>query len=454
MKLGLLSLLLLVCASLVACDLINKSVEREIDLSTQTTRHNITVVLENTGSSAVHEAEFGFHSRVACNLAFLDVKSGDKSLNIKSRNTEDGHSIHTVEVDIPASKSVTLIIDAAFSEATRPRPTEIQQHEPQLMVYEDALYFYSPYLTEEQTTTVFLPGNNVETFTKTKPVEHEEDTITWGPHRNIKPFTFSPMRVHYEANMKYFTVEKFTRELELSHWGSNVAVIDTFDIKQTGAKHTGAFSRYDLQRNRMGSGVSAVKDFVAFIHHDSQDMYYRDRIGNISTSAYRVTDENVEVFIEPRFPLFGGWAIDFTLGYNVPLSSVLGLSNSGSYVFEYTFGCPLEDAVVANHEIRVVLPEGARNIRYNFPFAVDSVDIEYKHSTLDILGRPVVVIRKTKVVEEHDEPFQIAYDYPSVLMLRQPLLLVSGFGAFFMAFILASRVSISFSPSEPKPKSD
>ena len=48
------------------------------------------------------------------------------------------------------------------------------------------------------------------------------------------------------------------------------------------------------------------------------DAYYRDDIGNISTSALRILDEAVELEIRPRFPLFGGWKTHYLIGYNVP----------------------------------------------------------------------------------------------------------------------------------------
>lgn len=59
----------------------------------------------------------------------------------------------------------------------------------------------------------------------------------------------------------------------------------------------------------------------------ARDVYYRDEIGNISTSAMRELDDMVEVELRPRFPLFGGWKTKYTIGYNVP--SYQYLFNSG-----------------------------------------------------------------------------------------------------------------------------
>lgn len=59
----------------------------------------------------------------------------------------------------------------------------------------------------------------------------------------------------------------------------------------------------------------------------AQDVYYRDEIGNISTSHLQVLDDSVEVEVRPRFPLFGGWKTHYVIGYNLP-----------SYEYLYTLG--------------------------------------------------------------------------------------------------------------------
>lgn len=59
----------------------------------------------------------------------------------------------------------------------------------------------------------------------------------------------------------------------------------------------------------------------------AQDVYYRDEIGNISTSHLQVLEDSVEVEVRPRFPLFGGWKTHYIIGYNLP-----------SYEYLYTLG--------------------------------------------------------------------------------------------------------------------
>ena len=61
-----------------------------------------------------------------------------------------------------------------------------------------------------------------------------------------------------------------------------------------------------------------IKSFKSVLPAAAADVYYRDEIGNISTSNLLALDESVELEIRPRFPLFGGWQTRYYIGYNVP----------------------------------------------------------------------------------------------------------------------------------------
>lgn len=67
-----------------------------------------------------------------------------------------------------------------------------------------------------------------------------------------------------------------------------------------GAVLKGSFSRYDFQRNP-NSGPSAVKSYVSMLPAAARDVYYRDEIGNISTSFLREEDDFVSLELRPRW---------------------------------------------------------------------------------------------------------------------------------------------------------
>jgi oligosaccharyltransferase complex subunit alpha (ribophorin I) len=128
-------------------------------------------------------------------------------------------------------------------------------------------------------------------------------------------------------------VENLRRTIEISHWG-NIAVEETIDMVHAGAKLKGSFSRFDYMRRQGGS--SSVKSFKKLLPSLAADVYYRDEIGNISTSNLRVPGkankgDPVELELRPRFPLFGGWRTHYTIGYNLPIYQYL--YNKGIHSF-------------------------------------------------------------------------------------------------------------------------
>ena len=68
------------------------------------------------------------------------------------------------------------------------------------------------------------------------------------------------------------------------------------------------------------------------------------------------------------------------------------------------------------------------------PFPVNQTQ-EVKHTYLDTSGRPVVVLHKTNLVPDHNVEFTVNYSFFSLLMLREPFLLVSAFALLFAGTI-------------------
>ena len=48
----------------------------------------------------------------------------------------------------------------------------------------------------------------------------------------------------------------------------------------------------------------------------------------LSTLVEQASDDAVILQVRPRFPLFGGWKTQYTLGYNLPSYEVLSRSGS------------------------------------------------------------------------------------------------------------------------------
>jgi len=202
------------------------------------------------------------------------------------------------------------------------------------------------------------------------------------------------------------------------------------------------FSRVEYQTKPGGTGVSSFKHLLAKLPPRVHSVYYRDGIGNISSSHLRTDSWKSELEIEPRYPLFGGWKSTFVIGYGLPLQDFLFESPDGRRYLNFTFGCPLVETVVDKLIVKVVLPEGSKDPTVEIPFEVKQ-HLEIKYSYLDVVGRTVVVLEKRNAVPEHNAPFQVYYSFNPIFMLAEPLMLVSAFFLFFVASVAYLHIDLS-----------
>uniref|UniRef100_A0A6Q2WYP9 Dolichyl-diphosphooligosaccharide--protein glycosyltransferase subunit 1 n=1 Tax=Esox lucius TaxID=8010 RepID=A0A6Q2WYP9_ESOLU len=435
--------------SLLAADdgLVNEEVKRTVDLSTHLAKITAEILLSNQGDSAVHSFILAVESDLAPHLAYIGVKGDEEEdgmLELKQTAIQ-GQSGEFYKVQLPSSlgagAKLRVKVETVFSHVLRPFPTHITQAERQLVVFQGNHYLFSPYPTRSQTTRVRLASKTVETYTKLGNPSKSDDAIEYGPFRDVAPFSEDTMKVHYENNTPFLTISSITRTIEVSHWG-NIAVEETIDLRHTGAFLKGPFSRYDYQR-QSDSGISSVKSFKTILPASAQDVYYRDEIGNISTSHLQVLEDSVEVEVRPRFPLFGGWKTHYIIGYNLP-----------SYEYLYTLGDQYalkmrlvdhvyDDQVIDSLTVKLILPEGARNIHVETPYPIDRVPDQLHYTYLDTFGRPVLVASKTNLVEQHIQDIVVHYTFNKILMLQEPLLVVGAFYILFFTVIIYVRLDFS-----------
>merc|ERR1712059_31433 len=147
-----------------------------------------------------------------------------------------------------------------------------------------------------------------------------------------------------------------------------IAIEETIDVVHKGASLKGSFSRYEFQRE--SSGVSSVKNFKTLLPAAAKDVYYRDDIGNISTSHMKVMDDAVELDLRPRFPLFGGWKTHYVVGYNVPSYEYLFYKGDVHVLNMRLVDHIFDDMLVEQVELRVILPEGVSDLSLDTPYSM------------------------------------------------------------------------------------
>ena len=286
--------------------------------------------------------------------------------------------VHLPEPLAPKSQ-ITLGISYSVLNSLSPRPATIQQSDKQYLAYTFSAYVPSVYQTLTQKTKVKFPSTNVPDYTTTSDLKTGTDperkgaTYTYGPYDTAKvvPGTKYPITVRYEFTNPVTAVNLLERDLEVSHWGGNLATEDRYWLRNNGSELSSQFSRVDWTfSNYQRAPTSAVREITYPLKPGSVDPYFIDDIGNISTSRYRPgngkTAANLE--LKPRYPIFGGWNYSFKVGWNNDLAAFLRETTTpDSWILKVPliqgFKAP-EGVQYERVVVRVVLPEGAHNVRF------------------------------------------------------------------------------------------
>ncbi|XP_076763080.1 dolichyl-diphosphooligosaccharide--protein glycosyltransferase subunit 1 [Xylocopa sonorina] len=440
-------------ANTIDPDLSLKSVEKHIDLQSQLTKITTRIVLENGSKDRqIRNFLFSLEPEQKNSLSFITAYREPIRVELKLSETKvDAHpdkTFYRIELKdaLFPGRTASVEIEWILTHELVPHPKEITQNEKQLIKYMGNIYLYSPYDIMKQTTTVSLPTRNIESYTKFKPVSQSDSVITYGPYEKLAPFSYEELSIHFENNNKFLTVTRLERSIEISHWG-NIAVEEHIDLLHTGALLKGSFSRYEFAREPK-SGQASIQSFDTILPAAASDIYYRDEIGNISTSHTRIKKDSVELNLRPRFPLFGGWKTKYIVGYNVP--SYEYLFHSGD---QYTLEMRLldhvfDDMVVDELIVKIILPEGSKNIELSLPYPATRLPDSLHYTYLDTTGRPVISVTKKNLVENHIQNFKLKYTFPRILMLQEPLLVAAALYLLFLLVITYVRLDFSIDKDE------
>lgn len=430
-------------------NLVNKKVDRVIDISSQIVTITCTISVENRDKVDAKDYIIQIDGDHVSHVAFLEatlVSSNGAKTNMvtsKQSGSSDKWKIDLTKNPIRPGASADLIIVMVFTHLLEPYPTHISQADKQLVLYNGNHYFFSPYLTLTQSTRVKLPsGGLLESYTKLKPSSTSSGSVNLGPYENIKGGSKSSLQVHVENNSPFLTISRLERSIELSKWAGVISVEESIDLQHDGAVLKGPFSRYEFQREP-AHGLSAVKSFRTKLPPLAYDIYYRDEIGNISTSNVRFSPRNVIADLRPRFPLFGGWKTHYTLGYYLPTKSYL-FSQGSQFVLKIRFiDHVFDNFVIDEAVVNLILPEGASNIKFKLPYSVKREKDQVHKTYLDTFGRPKIVLRKSNLVEKHIQELQVEYTFNRLLLLQEPLLIV--IALFSLCLIVSIYVRFDFS---------
>jgi len=223
----------------------------------------------------------------------------------------------------------------------------------------------------KQKTEVKFPTTNIPEHTIIPGTDGAEASpqkqgskFTYGSFGEVPAGAVEPVRVRYEFTKPLIHVSKLERDVEVSQWGGNVAFEERYTLHNRAANLSKQFSRVEWnQAAYYNPPTSAIKDLTFPLRVGSLTPYFTDVIGNVSTSRFRSNKREANLWIKPRYPIFGGWNYPFRVGWDADTKKFLRkLKNDEGYVLNVPFleGPKQPEGVEYEHiELRVILPEGA-----------------------------------------------------------------------------------------------
>lgn len=187
--------------------------------------------------------------------------------------------------------------------------------------------------------------------------------LTYGPFEAQPAGAILPAQVRFEFTKPVTHVSELERDIEVSHWGGNIAFEERYTLYHRGANLSTLFNRVKWAQSQYYNPVSyALKELKIPLQVGSEDPYFLDTIGNVSTSRFRSNKREASLELKPRYPIFGGWKYPFTIGWNANAANFVRKTASGGYVFKTPFlegPKQVEGVEYGLVNLRVLLPEGA-----------------------------------------------------------------------------------------------
>ncbi|KAK6040689.1 ribophorin I [Cooperia oncophora] len=293
------------------------------------------------------------------------------------------------------------------------------------------LHYAAAYPVAQEKTTVKIGNGKTLSATQVSPTNQENERIIYGPYKDQPAFNSKP---HQKFHLRKQTLP-FVGQTNIER-----RTIEMSALRENIARSMSLRLDHPMDRSWTSpAGLPFLTLRQTVLPASAKDIYYRDEIGNISTSSVRLRADSVEVEIKPRFPLYGGWRTSYVIGYNVP--SFEYLYNKGNdyalkmRVLDHVF----DNVVVEKLTTKIVLPELVKKIKLTTPYTMDRRPDEVRATYLDTTGRIVVVLQKENLVPEHIQSFTLFYEFEYSNMIREPLLASAFFLALFTAVIIYMR---------------
>lgn len=301
-------------------------------------------------------------------------------------------------VPIAPNSNVELKVSYVYLNTLQPIPKKIKLQDVQQLLYKTNKFPYSPYTTQDYTMTLSgmtkgqemeLHLNDVNATESTPALEPRVDNsaLKYGPLvQELRPFTLKPMGLMYDHNRPLTKAISLNRSVWLPASDVNkISIEEYYELTNEGAELSTGFSRVEWMKGRYEGtrnhwALSHLE--IPLLQRTLDDYYYTDKVGVVST--HKVTQNHL--LLQPRFPVFGNWHYNFTLGWTENMSKFVHQSNidTNTYLIKVPLLNSLRDVSYDDVYLEFYLPEGAEFDNIASPISYESVSIDHELSYFDV----------------------------------------------------------------------
>lgn len=116
------------------------------------------------------------------------------------------------------------------------------------------------------------------------------------------------------------------------------------------------------------------------------------------------------------------------------------------FTLEVDFMHAWDKSLSEDYKVRVILPEGATNIKLELPFQAHNgatISLDKYFGTLDFYGRPMIIIDKPNAVHDIcNGLMRVKYNFAQNSMLLEPVQLFGMIFCIFLAIIIFYNVEL------------
>lgn len=290
----------------------------------------------------------------------------------------------------------------------------------------------------------------MEDLSEDEDVKKEGPSLIYGPFANVEPYASQDILIKYENPKPVVKAAKLQRDVWVSHWGASVSFEETYELQNSGTKlKDNSFSRLDYTRRsaKYNLNVAASRQIDIKLPPFAREPYFTDLVGNVSTSHFRQSEKESLLQLRPRFPVFGGWNYNFTIGWSTDLKHFSRVIGEDQYLLKIPLVEGPEDIAYDDVVINIVLPEGAQQIEVAALEPSTPETITVVKSFLDFFGRPSIQLTYANVIDNHrrSEIF-VSYKLTTRDFLRKPVAITAVFIAFFTLILYLGKQDIGITP--------